>query len=93
MSTRIRSGVQVSDDCLDCLTQMLGYSPMGRPEPLACMTHKFFDELRTPGLQIPCPANPGTMIPIPELFDLTESEKAIAAKNGWLSTLMPHGEK
>jgi serine/threonine protein kinase len=64
-------------DAVDLVSKMLVYSPNIRIRPLEALLHPFFDELRSPGLQLP------NGQPLPNLFDFTDEEKSMTTQEVW----------
>lgn len=66
------------------MSQLLRYTPSGRPTPLEALAHEFFDELRSPTCKMP-----STGGPLPPLFDFTDHELSI--ESGLNEKLLPKG--
>jgi glycogen synthase kinase 3 beta len=71
-----------TDAVIHLISQMLIYSPTERVLPLVACGHPFFDELR----QI---TQIDENVPLPELFNFSESEISIATKHNVLDKLTP----
>lgn len=61
------------EDAMDFIASTLAYTPTSRLKPLEGCVHKFFDELREEGVELP-----GNGGPLPPLFDFTTQEMSVS---------------
>jgi len=72
---------------IDLVSKLLRYEPLSRISAFACLEHKFFDELRQPGVTMP------NGKPLPQtIFNWTANEKQIIKEFGY-KKLEPQVEK
>jgi glycogen synthase kinase 3 beta len=57
-------------DAIDFISKVLVYDPHERLQPMECLLHSFFDELREEGCKLP------NGNPLPDLFNFTKEEKS-----------------
>lgn len=57
-------------DAIDFISKVLVYDPNERLQPMECLLHSFFDELREEGCKLP------NGNPLPDLFNFTKEEKS-----------------
>lgn len=57
-------------DAIDFISKILVYDPSERLQPMECLLHPFFDELREEGCKLP------NGNPLPDLFNFTKEEKS-----------------
>lgn len=68
---------------IDLLSKILRYDPTKRLDPMACMAHPYFDELRQEGTQLPNSTR------LPNLFNFTEQEVKLMQDRGLTDKLIP----
>lgn len=77
---------RVPVDCLSLLSIMLQYSPLDRANAIQCLTHPFFNELRTFGTKLPVYRNMSVaehhnepqLIDLPPLFNFNAVELSVS---------------
>jgi serine/threonine protein kinase len=68
---------------IDLLSKVLQYDPSKRLDPLSCLTHPYFDELRAEGTMLP------NATKLPPLFNFTESELKLMHERHLTDKLIP----
>jgi serine/threonine protein kinase len=71
------------EDAIDLISRMLEYTPTKRITALEACSHRFFNELRKKDFAMP------NGIPVPQLFDFSPEELALAHEKRLLQELLP----